>query len=366
MHKFCETVDLHVLQNSHRSTALCIGGSPSDRIQATFLLGAYLVMRHALHPDEAMQRLAPVLPDGPAVFRGPFDSQSNSLPLRDCLAAMHRSRALGWVSFSEIHSDDAAFDPDEYAHYDSPLNADLHELVPGRIVAAPCPRALPAGAAWADRRDAAGRFVARDFSPAFAADLLAQFDAALCVRVVGPCGDGSEDGLVGAGLGPVLDLPCGPGSAPDPDTVARFLATADAAAPRAVALLEDGGRQGPAGALAGAYLVRRHGFSACEAAAWLRIVRPGCVSGEELPFLRAQEEQFTAAAAAVAAAASSAAPTSSSTQRPCDPGADSFSPPPPPGSEAGNAAAGFAWGLRRSGPTGRLSGLVGWVGRWGL
>ena len=122
---------------------------------------------------------------------------------------------------------DDGFDPEEYAYFDSPLNADLHEVIPGSLLVSSCPRALPGGGAgWADRYDAAGRFVARDFSPAHAADHLSQFDAALCIRVGVP--RYARDALDGTGLG-LLDLYCKYTPAgPPAEAVARFLGEVDA------------------------------------------------------------------------------------------------------------------------------------------
>ena len=253
-----------------------------------------MIMRHELFPEEAMERLAPVVDAESASL--PYletDVEGESLPLRDCLRALHRCRGRGWIRFAD--GGDDGFDPEEYAYFDNPLNADLHELVPGRLLVSSCPRSLPGGAAWADRYDAAGRFLARDFSPAYAADHLAQFDAALCVRVGVP--RYGPDALAGTGIR-LLDLYCEEDvAAPPPGAVVSFLEAIDAAAPRPVALQGDGLLWPPA-ALAGAYLVRREGFTAEEAAAWLRMVRPGCVTREHLPFLRAQAREAAADAAA--------------------------------------------------------------------
>jgi hypothetical protein len=299
IYKFCELVDMQILQNAHRSTAFCVSELPESRIQAAMLLGAYMIMRHDVHPDDAMNRLAPALVGVNSAFRDAYsDSNRNRLQLRDCLGALHRSRNLGWIRFADSgdHGDDASFDPEEYAYFDNLLNADLHELVPGRLLVTSCPRLLPDGAMWADRYDAAGRFLARDFSPAFAIDHLAQFDVSLCIRVGVP--RYGSDALAGSGLD-LLDMYIEDDGVPDQSAVARFLAAVDAAAPRAVVVQGDGMR-GPATALAGAYLVRRHGFTGQEAAAWLRMVRPGCVSGEQLRFLVATAAAESAASAAAA------------------------------------------------------------------
>ena len=345
LHKFCELVDFQILQNPHRSTALCIDEAPNCRMQATFLLGAYMIMRHDLHPNDALDRLSPILDGVPAAFPYPDSNNTHEcLPLADCLSALHRSRGLGWIRFAD--GGDDGFDPEEYAYFDSPLNADLHEVVPGRLLVSSCPRALPGGAGWADRYDDAGRFVARDFSPAHAADHLAQFDAALCVRVGVP--RYGRDALDGTGLG-LLDLYCEDTPAgPPAETVARFLGVVDAAAPQAVALQGDG-CCGPASALAGACLVRRHGFAAREAAAWLRLVRPGCVSGEHLPFLTAQESAAASPAGGVPAASERRTASAVALEGPAAARGDLCAPAADP-----SAAAASRPELRQGGSAGRL------------
>ena len=387
LHKFCQLVDHQILQNNHRSTAFCSSKAPDSRVQAAFLLGAYMIIRHDLSPNDAIERLFSVSGGDAAFFDALGDRNVYNTTIRDCLGALHRTRRMGWISFADRDanqgSDRSAFNPDEYAHFDSPLNADLHEIVPGRLLLSSCPRDLPDGAAWADRYDSAGRFVVRDFSPAFAADQLAQFDTALCVRVGVP--RYGRDALDGTGLG-LLDLFCEDAPVPEPAAVDRFLAAVDAAAPRAVALQGDG-RRGPAAALAGAYLVRRHGFTGREAAAWLRMVRPGCVSGDHVRFLCAQEEMANAASVIVGVVAASsgaagvdlgagpepaaaacrpwlhgARPQSKSFQL-ARPGRDDPSRSGPARDGEGGACS----GLTRTGSAGRLEALVSWAGcGWGL
>jgi hypothetical protein len=368
LHSFCDLVDLQILQNAHRSTALCVDQSASSRTQAAFLLGGYMIMRHDLSPDEALHRLAPALDSGAGVFHDVLEYGSFSrLDLRDCLVALHRSRGLGWIKFSASNDltgsdiENGGFDPAEYAYFDSPLNADLHELIAGRLLVSSCPRILPDGAAWADRHDAAGSFVARDFSPAFAAEHLAQFDVALCVRVGIP--RYGRDDLDGTGLD-LLDLYCEERLDPDPAAVDRFLAAVDGAAPCAVVVQGDG-RRGPASALVGAYLVRRHGFTGREAAAWLRMVRPGCVSAAHVRFLCGQEGLALGASEAGPCCCSAAAGDKPATCR--RQSTDAAVPSLQAGDKFDSDSDGAAVSvLPRSGSTGQLAGLLSWVGRWGL
>jgi hypothetical protein len=50
------------------------------------------------------------------------------LHVEDCWRGLWRAKQLAWVNF-------AGFELYDYEYCDSPLNADLHELVPGKLIA---------------------------------------------------------------------------------------------------------------------------------------------------------------------------------------------------------------------------------------
>jgi cell division cycle 14 len=192
-----------------------------------------------------------------------------------------RAKELGWVCFK-----DGGFNLEDYEHLDCPLNADLHEVVPGKFIAMRGPRSLPDGAHFKDTPSGA-----RNFSPAHYADILHQFDVSLVVRLNEAEYDSAEFEAEGIA---VAALPFPDCSTPPPDVVAQFLAIADAV-PGALAVhCKAGlGRTGPLIAL---YMMRRHGFTARAAMGWLRVVRPGSVIGEQQHFLCRQEAIMRAVA----------------------------------------------------------------------
>ena len=208
-------------------------------------------------------------------------SGDGSITVLDCWSALHRVRNLGWLDFTtdgDISCGEASpmnsIDMDEYSHYTDPANGGLHTIVPGRLLLMPSPANLPDDRCWMDTEDG------RRFSPNFFADLLAsEFHTAL---VVGLSHDGSateydasafeERGIA------VEDIPMGELGSPH-----HLLAAADRllallrAAPGAVAVhvQGSGGRGGgSAGVLLATGLIRVFGFSAGEAAAWLRMACP--------------------------------------------------------------------------------------------
>ncbi len=185
--------------------------------------------------------------------------------MQDCLGGLLRAKIAKFADFGI-----GGFNAGEYQHLDSPLNADLHEVVPGKLVLMRGPRDLPGGALWLDATRADGGIMHRDFSPAHCADILSQLDVQAVVRCNAPVYDRicfEEAGIA------VVDLCCEDGAPPPVDVIAKFLAIAERL-PGAIAVHCRSGL-GRSCTLAALYMMKHHGFSAREAMGWLRIVRPG-------------------------------------------------------------------------------------------
>ena len=161
---------LHQMLHESRSSAAVVLHTKHDSGSLTYaalLIGTYLVLRHRQSPDEAADRLRPLsallLPgafnDDPGGMEG---SQETALRLQDYWAGLRRAHRLGWTR---------GFDPDEYEHYSSLLNADMHELVPGKLVAMQGPTQMAPGQLWRDVEVEDGLW-RREFNPAYYAELL--------------------------------------------------------------------------------------------------------------------------------------------------------------------------------------------------
>ena len=147
--------------------------------------------------------------------------------------------------------------------------------MPGKLVAFKGPRDLPGPDCWQD--DARG---VRHFHPRYYLDIFEELCVSDVVRLNAPEYDAAvytEGGVAHH------DIPLSDGRAPTLAGVHRFLAIVEAA-PGLTAVHCQAGL-GRTGVLIALYLMKHLSFTPREAIAWLRIARPGSVSGEQQDFL---------------------------------------------------------------------------------
>ncbi len=188
-------------------------------------------------------------------------SSRSELTMLDCWAALQRATELCWLDFGDTPSE-AAIDLEEYLHYDSVANGQLHVVVPDKLIAFPSPIDLPDGRTWIDEGGS------RQFSPSYFAEILSDFkvDIVLC------CGDIAYDPAALAERGIATEALTADARS------GRLLAAGDRmlalarAVPGAIALHGAGGWE--EGLLLSTYLIRLHSFPAREALAWVRMTHP--------------------------------------------------------------------------------------------
>ena len=164
------------------------------------------------------------------------------------------------------------------------VGADVQEVVPGKLVVLRGPVGLPEGQPWRNITSGDGRPVDRAFSPMYHVPGLRRLGVRAVVRLNAPEYDAAAFAREGLGF---VDLTVADGACPSPEAAAKFLRIVDAV-PGAVAV-HSAASLGRAPTLTALYLIRRHDFTAREAVAWLRILRPGSVLASQLQYLVGRE-----------------------------------------------------------------------------
>ena len=150
---------------------------------AAFLLGVYMIIRLDESAIDVAERFDVF---ESAMFEGYRDASSDRpdfrLSLLDCWQGLERAKALDWVALPIPGSSAwGMIEPNELRHYESRLNADLHEVVPGKLICMAGPRDL-GGRSFLDSRKRG----TRAFSPEYYVDILRALGVTTVVRLNEP------------------------------------------------------------------------------------------------------------------------------------------------------------------------------------
>ena len=127
VYRFCEDVDKKLEDGP---VVIHTSPRPEDVTNSLFLTGSYLIMKLDYDQSAVSSTLLRML-YATIPFRDVSGSdQSFELLIEDCWGGLLKAKSLGWVDFRP-----GCFDLEEYEHFDHPLEADLHEVVPGKFVA---------------------------------------------------------------------------------------------------------------------------------------------------------------------------------------------------------------------------------------
>jgi cell division cycle 14 len=261
------------------SIVYCTKNGRRSLTNAAFLLGAYMMLKLGENPKDIQARFDEI----PDYFFENYRDATYSAPsfrlgLIDCWSGLYKAMSYGWLDLP-LDSQPQVWgmiDMQEYKQYEDPLNADLHEVVPGKFVAFQGPNDLLGGQLFHDDPMKG----ARRFSPSYYIEIFRELDVTTVLRLNEPHYNSRAFTAAGIAHHDLYFVDC---TAPPPDVVIRFLAIVEAA-PGVVAVHCQAGL-GRTGTLIALYLMRSLGFTAREAMGWLRIMRPGCVIGEQQQYL---------------------------------------------------------------------------------
>ena len=141
VYRFCKMIESRLALDADSSIVVVCAPDDATMTNTVFLIGAYMIMMHDSDPTEVVQRFEG-LQHRLRTFRDVSPGVQNfHLHLADCWGGIWRAKQLKWVSFAPN-----GFELSDYEHCDSPLNADLHEAVPGKLIAMRGPQSIADGA----------------------------------------------------------------------------------------------------------------------------------------------------------------------------------------------------------------------------
>jgi hypothetical protein len=123
----------------------CVESGRRPLTNAVMLLGCYMILIQDKTPDQIATQFAWIGQEQLEDFRDATDLPSDfGLTLLDCWRGLHRGQQLRWiVRPSSLHSSFwGEIDMEQYEHYDDPLEADLVEVVPLKLMAFRGPKDL--------------------------------------------------------------------------------------------------------------------------------------------------------------------------------------------------------------------------------
>ena len=243
--------------------------------EAALIVGGYLILSNRLQLQDVIGRFE-CFQDNPIEGSGldPYISQQH-VTVHDCWKALHHVRTLGWIDWSDLADEegsDLPFLVDEFLHYASPANGNVHIIAPGYLMLFASPVDLLAGQHWTSLPSQGRGAQVRRFSGAFYADLFSDLGVA-SVACLTEC-RASTAAFAACGIA-ALDLRPGHSHGQSVLRALDGLLSLTRAGPVAVhGGGESGGWPGDAAGVVAALLVGRLGFAERSAYAWLLMLCP--------------------------------------------------------------------------------------------
>ena len=266
VHRFCYSFARQLTKKRGEMLVYCVQESVEDQANASFLLGALLISHFGWNPEKVAALFEG--PDAPLItlpFRdATFEYPTSQLSLRSCLMGLSKAISLRWFDWNQ-------FDPKLYAQLDNPKGGDIHQICP-KFVAFKGPLSL--NSKYLQPNEIA-------LPPRKYASILSRLGVTCVVRLNEPDTYDKRE-FEEAGIRH-YDLYFDDCTIPSVAVIQRFLGICDREERVAVHCRAGLGRTGTLIAL---WMMKYTGFTADEAVAWLRIVRPGSVIGSQHEYLR--------------------------------------------------------------------------------
>jgi hypothetical protein len=279
IHDFCNHLGNASEQINGQDTiaVVCAGGSNLNAVTySVVLIGSFLILWRGLSVQAVIAAFQPLNQRFGHHFNlSPIDDGVLDLKAQDYWAALDHAIHIRWL-LPPSNDDEPVLDVDEFAHYACAANGDVHMVVPGKLFFFPSPdHGIPGGQDWAD--EVMGDMgTLRRFSPEFYAALFSDLGVTT-VACLSRSPPATAAAFEASGLDVVdrlLELPTAGADGGAMLLALDRLLTLARAAPGAIAVYSGAGFEWSAavGTLVTAFLIRRLGFRAAAAIAWLRML----------------------------------------------------------------------------------------------
>ncbi|OQV19366.1 Dual specificity protein phosphatase CDC14A [Hypsibius exemplaris] len=272
VYRYCEKVQKLLLLNeeARKRKVVHYTSLTEDRkfVNAAWLIGAYAIIKLKKTPEEVLPQLEAAARRNIISFRDASCGPATyKLPLKDCLIALHRSIELRFFDYD-------SFDLEEYEYYERVENGDFNWITPKFL--AFC------GPHQRTKLDGYPVHAPEEYFKYFK-----EHNISTIVRLNSP--QYSAERFVTAGFDH-KDLIFPDGTSPADHILKEFLRIAETAKGGLAIHCKAG--LGRTGTLIAAYLMKHNQFSASEAIAWCRIVRPGSVIGQQQHYLESIKDKL--------------------------------------------------------------------------
>ena len=179
--EFCRDLRELIEENPTRLVAVVTKSDVKSLTNSVFLLGSYLIVM-LNRCVETVENCFKHLGSRVASFRDISPGRQNfDLFLSDCWSGLRKASALEWAG--------DRFDLEQYLELGSVLNADMHEVIPGKMFAMRGPKNIDG-----EYKDVIvdGSFSHREFSAVHYASILQELNVQVVVRLNGPVYDAQD------------------------------------------------------------------------------------------------------------------------------------------------------------------------------